>query len=278
MNSPAQRFPMIVVPLFIISCTLQVNGQTPSSAPEIHCKHFIYGYPLGAPSTNDLIIRDIYALSSNDETKLADWIAYKLNRQSVEGDVQTSRIWKPDPWLNENETLEPDDYTRANAALRVDRGHQAPLASFKGTGLWKETNYLSNITPQKSALNQGPWRALEDRVLGLVSGGFVVYVMTGPLFERQMPELPGADEDHRVPSAYWKIILVQDGSSANSIKSASFIFDQETPRNAKVIDHLTTINEIEGRSGLDFLRELPDELENSIEQDEFKVWAEQHFQ
>jgi len=33
--------------------------------PEVHCKHFFYGYPTGTPTTNDLIIRDIYALSSN---------------------------------------------------------------------------------------------------------------------------------------------------------------------------------------------------------------------
>jgi endonuclease G len=42
---------------------------------EIHCKHFFYGYPTGTPPTNDLIIRDDYALSSNDETKFADWVA-----------------------------------------------------------------------------------------------------------------------------------------------------------------------------------------------------------
>jgi hypothetical protein len=26
--------------------------------PEIHCKHFIYGCPMGTPPTNDLIIRE----------------------------------------------------------------------------------------------------------------------------------------------------------------------------------------------------------------------------
>ncbi len=40
--------------------------------PEIHCKHFFFGYPDGAPASSDLIIRDVYALSSNDGTKFAD--------------------------------------------------------------------------------------------------------------------------------------------------------------------------------------------------------------
>ena len=61
----------------------------------------------------------------------------------------------------------PDDYTGANAALGTDRGHQAPLASFAGTDHWRDTNVLSNITPQASALSQGPWARLETRVRDL---------------------------------------------------------------------------------------------------------------
>ena len=128
---------------------------------------FFYGYPKGTPKTNDMIIRDNYALSSNDATKFADWVCYVLDNEIISGDVKTKRNWKADPWLADNETLEPDDYKDAHSILQVDRGHQAPLASFKGTKSWSETNYLSNITPQKSELNQGPWKQLEDKVRDL---------------------------------------------------------------------------------------------------------------
>lgn len=261
--------------LIAVSCTAEVNGQESPSPPEIHSKHFFYGYPQGAPVSNDLIIRNIYALSSNDDTKLADWVAYRLDQATVQGDIRQSRNWKSDPWLDSSETLEPADYTGANAALHVDRGHQAPLASFKGTISWSETNFLSNITPQKSNLNQGPWKILEDRVRGLVADGYVVFVMTGPLYEREMPSLPNADESHRIPSGYWKIVLVQESGSVTSIKAASFIFDQETPRGVDVLDSLGTIDEVELRSGLDFLRELPDDLETTMESNDFRSWAEQ---
>lgn len=245
---------------------------------EIHCKHFFYGYPTGTPLSNDLIIRDIYALSSNDETKFADWVAYRLDCGTVTGTTETSRKWKADPYLAEGETLEPADYNGAYSALNVDRGHQAPLASFKGTKCWEETNVLSNITPQKSALNQGPWKHLEDQVRDLVKAGNVVYVITGPLYEREMPSLPKADESHKVPSGYWKIILVQENESLSSIKSASFIFDQGTPRNDKVMNHLCTINDVETRTGFDFLREIPDELEEVIESDKHESWSASHFE
>lgn len=44
-----------------------------------------------------------------------------------------------------------------------------------------------------------------------------------------------------------------------------FIFSQDTQRKNKVLDYLCTINEIEKRSGLDFLRELPDDREELIQ-------------
>ncbi len=245
--------------------------------PEIHCKHFIHGYPTGTPLSNDLIIRDIYALSSNDVTKMSDWVCYRLDKETVTGDVETSRQWKADPWLDDGETLEPLDYTGAHAALHVDRGHQAPLASFKGTQQWADTNMLSNITPQKASLNQGPWKKLEEKVRDLARAGNVVYVMTGPLYEREMTPLPGADESHKIPSGYWKIIVIQPDKDIDSIRTASFIFDQETPRNDAVIDHLSTINSIETKTGLDFLRTLPDEKEEEIEGAIHRSWAETNF-
>ena len=75
----------------------------------------------------------------------------------------------------------PSDYTDTNAELGTERGHQAPLASFTGTAHWKDTNYLSNITPQKAALNGGAWGLLEQRVRNLAQDPSVtaVYVMTG---------------------------------------------------------------------------------------------------
>ena len=262
------------VTLLILVACMNVHAQ--NDRPEIHCKHFLFGYPYGTPASNDLIIRDIYALSNNDSTKFADWVAYRLTMHEVDGDLSVERDWTPDPWLDPSETLEPrpDDYTRANRRLKTDRGHQAPLASFKGSRHASHTNYLSNITPQKSDLNQGPWKDLEEDVRDLVRTGQTVYVMTGPLYERQMDPLPEADENHVVPSGFWKIIAIQEGSV---LKVASFIFDQETPRSDDVIDHLSNVDTIEMRSGLDFFWDLDDARENSLEASVDTNFANTHF-
>ena len=238
--------------------TIQANAQ------EIHADLCMHGCPSGSPLTNDIIIRDIYILSSNDSTKFADWVAYRVTKDTI-GQTQ-KRTWKPDPWLANDETLESEDYDGAFAALKTDRGHQAPLASFTATPNWKATNYLSNITAQKSELNQGPWKKLEDAVRALAKKPDIsaVYVMTGPLYEREMPALPNADESHRVPSGYWKIISTEKNGI---IKVATFLFDQETERRAKFCEQrfMTSVRIIESKTGLNFFQALPEKKQEELE-------------
>ncbi|UCE26769.1 MAG: DNA/RNA non-specific endonuclease [Candidatus Coatesbacteria bacterium] len=270
----------------ILSLTFLIPALVSAAPPEIHCKHFFYGYPLGTPETNDLIIRDIYALSSNDDRKFADWVAYRFDVDTVEGDAPMYRIWESDPWLDKDERLEtrPDDYDGAYDAFGYERGYQAPQASFKGVFDRWETMYYSNVTPRKSDLNQGPWKRLEERVRDLAANSVIyisgrdilygcVYVMTGPLYENPMPQLPGADEPHTVPSGFWKIVAIQPEFGYAAISVAGFIFDQDAPADADVLDHLVTVDEIEERSGLDFMRELPDDVEDEIERAKDKKWA-----
>jgi endonuclease G, mitochondrial len=214
---------------------------------EIHTFHCLQGCPMGAAETNDLIVREIYTLSSNDLTKFADWVAYRVTKESI--GASGARAWKADPWLADEETLEPPDYDGAPAALKIDRGHQAPLASFSGTPQAAATNFLSNITPQKADLNQGSWVRLEnaERALAQGAGNPAVYVLTGPLYEREMPGMPKANEPHRVPSGYWKVVAIESGST---IKVSSFIFDQLTPKAANHCAMRESIEEIERRATL----------------------------
>lgn len=212
------------------------------SAP-LHTFHCLFGCPAGAPSNDDLIVREIYTLSSNPVTKLADWVAYRITPQTI-GPSQ-DRIWAADPWLAADETLSPDDYAGASAARHVDRGHQTPLAAFSGTPFWLETDILSNITPQSSALNQGAWRKLEGQETALAKAANIgVYVLTGPLFERVMASLPAGPSLQRVPSGYWKVIATEDG------RMTAFVFDQQTPANADLCAMRVSLQTVTIRSRL----------------------------
>lgn len=218
---------------------------TPSSASdgELHSFHCLFGCPVGAPATNDIVVREIYTLSSNDLTKLADWVAYRVTPASI--GPSPDREWRSDPSLDADETLAPDAYDGANRVLRTDRGHQAPLASFAGTQFGADTNILSNITPQASALNQGPWNALEGQERALAQRlNTAVYVYTGPLFERWMAPLPAGPELSRVPSGYWKVVALADG------RITAFVFDQATPRRSNYCDRRVSLTHTVLRSRL----------------------------
>lgn len=242
---------------------------------EIHTKHFFGGMPQGVAPTNDLIIRDSYCLSSNDSTKLADWVAYLIDLPTMTGE-SIERQWAADPWLDPTETLEPEDYKGANQAFKYDRGHQAPLANFKGNRDIESTNYLSNITPQKAELNQGVWKNLEDKERELTAKFGKLYVMTGPIYKNDgINPLPSADEPHRVPSAYWKIIVIPLEKS--DFKVFGFIMDQNISRKGKIESYLSTIKEIEKQSKLKFFSELQIEAKKKIDNTVDMKWFNENF-
>lgn len=226
-------------------------------AQEMYIVHCLNGAcPTGMPASNDLVVREIYALSNNGNTKFADWVAYRVTRETVGTSVSLNREWKNDDLLDPKYTLEgeeqdrrrgEDDYKGAWEKIKTDRGHQAPLAAFAGTHFWRVTNILSNITPQKSNLNQGPWKELETAVRDTAYRLKELYVVTGPLFdenENQM-ELPGADEDHRIPTGYFKVIVHK-----KSKKNSAFIFDQDVDRSLKYCEGIAPLSEVESKSGL----------------------------
>jgi endonuclease G len=193
----------------------------------VHC-------PIGCPSleiiNSDVVFNHTYALSNNAETKFADWVAYEVDVLNF-GD-SPGRNWGNDPLVDDNESLEEPDYKGAFKQLKTDRGHQAPLASFAGHQNWSELNYLSNITPQKSALNQGSWVQLESAIRGAVSFRNSLFVITGTLYSKDEKPLPQADETHKIPSAYYKVVYDIQGNSA------SFMFDQDLPRSAKYCEQI----------------------------------------
>ncbi|GAB2195866.1 DNA/RNA non-specific endonuclease [Sessilibacter sp. MAH4] len=219
----------------------------------VNSQHCPGSCPSGTPSSNFVVFRDPYTLSNNATTKFADWVAYRITPSTIQGG--RSRNFRADPILFPSRTLEPNDYDGAAVQIGTDRGHQAPLASLGAFSNFEVLNYLSNVTPQAAGLNQGPWNILEDRVRRLVqTGGFSeVFVLTGPLYEFFFASLPNADESHRIPSGYWKVLYTNVNGN---IQTAAFIMEQTTPRSANFCFQQVTIDEVEFRSRLNLFPNL----------------------
>lgn len=219
----------------------------------------VYGCPTG--KSGQQINRSIYTLHNNTSTKFANWVAYHVLPSTIDGPSR-SRNWSADPNINSRYTLEPSDYTDAHAVIGTDRGHQVPLASFSNHPDWRQLNYLSNITPQDSDLNQGPWVALENRVRSLVRTGQDVYVVSGPLYEWYFATLPRANEGHTVPSGYFKVVITDNNGW---VEASAFILEQDARRSDNFCYREVTVNEVESRSGLNIMPQLPYWKENAVE-------------
>ena len=143
--------------------------------------------PTGAANDNVIVDHEIIILSSNKETKFADWVAYKVTPANING-PERKRNWAKDPKIDAQFTLIPNDYKgMSDAPYFFDRGHQAPLAAFKNHNKWYVVNYLSNITPQKKNLNRGAWKTLESTERKLAKHYGEVYVITGPFYNKKRP-------------------------------------------------------------------------------------------
>lgn len=85
-------------------------------------------------------------------------------------------------------------------------------------------------------------------------------MLTGPVFGGQPRQLRGAVA---VPEAFFLIVVDEH---EGRLRTLALIVPQEAPPSADPNRYLTTIDEIQRRTGLDFLAELDDGAEQQVEQ------------
>ena len=183
------------------------------------------------------------------------WAAYRLFRpnsfqapprpKGFDSDYRTSRTVS-------------HDYTGSG----YDRGHMAPnyaIAVCYGTGAQLETFLMSNIIPQRPALNRQVWEHLEQQEIREYAPRYrQIWIVDGPIF-RSHDRLRGGEE---IPDACFKIICrEQDGQP----KVLAFIMPQTVSSSESPGQFLTSVREIERETGLDFFSGMPEDLQQRFE-------------
>lgn len=153
----------------------------------------------------------------------------------------------------------PEHYTHSG----FDRGHLAPnfaIATRYGERAQAETFLMSNVVPQRPALNGGPWKHLETEIATSYPGRFgEIWVLAGPIFSAQPARLRGAIA---VPDAFYMIVIDE---SDGRVRAQAFVLPQTATGEGALVDARTSIDEIERLTGLDFLHELDDAAEAALE-------------
>jgi endonuclease G len=184
------------------------------------------------------------------------WVAYRLGPDQGHQCPRLSRFRTDD---RTQAAITHDHYTNAG----YDRGHMAPSSNIGtrfGCPAQNETYFMSNIAPQIPLLNQRPWGALENLEEAYPTTFGQVWVITGPIFDPVF--LDRLCSGVEIPVAFYKIVVRQVNGSPDVL---AVIFDQSTQPGVPLSSLVTTVDEIERRTGIDFLAGIPDTQENSIE-------------
>jgi endonuclease G len=179
----------------------------------------LVGLP-SAPSDEVIISRRQYVISYNKERRSPNWVAWKVDSRSL-GSVDRSDKFEQDKELQEYlsqdpqalPAVTPDEYKGSC----FDRGHQAPSADRTSSVASNEATFaMSNMLPQTPYLNRGLWQQLEQHTRDLVTQGNTVYVVAGPVYDKDFGEI-GPNQDIPVPSKLFKVIIVKDGDKFRTI-------------------------------------------------------------
>jgi endonuclease G len=131
----------------------------------------------------------------------------------------------------------------------------------------KECFYLSNMCPQWPQLNRHPWEQLEVKVRALAVKYGEIWVIVGPLFEKDSvsgqykPEEELGPDHVWVPWGFYKIVIFTEGSQLHAL-AFQYRNQDET---FDIPAHEVTVKKIEQETGLDFLSALPDNEKQRIE-------------
>lgn len=223
---------------------------------------------MGVPKVSDtygwshILRNDAFILQYDEKLHNPLWVAYKVTQDKVKYGKRPG--FKSD-WRS------PFGVTHEHyTGTKYDRGHMAPnyvIASRYGRSAQLDTFLMTNITPQKPKLNQKTWQRLEEVSADHFSKWYPEFwVYTGPIFDRnKMKWLKNrlANNKVAIPKSFYKIFIREDKDG--SIKTLAMVLPQNARSNSKLSRFVTTIDDVEKQTGIDFFHQLEDSIENKIE-------------
>lgn len=196
-----------------------------------------------------------FVVSFNKDTHNPNWVAWELLGSETDGAEK-----RRNKFYTDGEVIGcayTQDYTRSG----YDRGHMCPAADQKWSQrAMDDCFYLNNICPQDHALNAGAWSTLEKKERIWAQRDSAIIIVAGPIYEgNQQPTI--GETGVRVPSAFFKVMLAPYLKEPRAI---GFIYPNMTsPGNMQ--NYAMPVREVEKKTGLDFFKALPDDMEEQVE-------------
>jgi len=243
----------------------------PKNVPADASIHLAMGVPTDdTPDDEYLMRKPQYALSYNGKRNGANWVSWELNESWFGSAPRLKGKFLEDRELpSEFRRVSHDDYTNSG----YDRGHMVRSEERTRSPEDNRTTFLmTNILPQYHDLNAGPWLRLEEHCQKLATReGRELFVMAGGVFPPGKRVADTIGKDVAVPKHFFKIVVVlQPGQTAKDVQSSTQVIAVIMPNETGIIDegwekYRTSVDEIEKRTGYEFLSAVPTSVQNAIE-------------
>ena len=250
--------------------TAQPNPALPSyeeEDPFYFTRSFDFGWP--AYSGKDKIVEhEAFAINYDENKKQPRWVAYRLNQEQVQ-----------QPNANGNEAFIDDPLLRAKTANGSDyagSGYEpAPLTPPNllrwSTKVYEENFLLSNVSPQKTIFNTGPWQAMNLAIANWAKNNEELSVVSGPIFDKKSKKI--GKSKISIPASFFVVAI---GQREQELKGIGFIIDHDATGKA-IYTHAVTIGVVEDKTGLDFFPALPVQMQRKWNQMLIKVGGNKQF-
>ncbi len=221
-----------------------------------------YGRPACDASGEELADRTYFVLCHSASRKVPTWVGYELKPEHLSGNARRPHHFRRDTALTHQGATD-SDYVHSG----YSRGHLAPARDFAwSTDAIRATFLLSNAAPQHQSTNAGVWSRLEQTVRRLAADADAVYIFSGPLFEGPTPTI--GDGRVAVPSHFFKAVLVETNGTRSMYAA---IIPNGATTGESVQSFLTTVEEVERRTGLDFFAALNPAEQRALESTLFPI-------
>ncbi|MEZ5492615.1 MAG: DNA/RNA non-specific endonuclease [Gammaproteobacteria bacterium] len=251
------------ISLTVLLSLLLVSGGAPVAMENLTIAHCLQGCPTGTAASNEIVVRHLYAVSINQQTRMADWVSYRILPQSIGVASLLPRRWNNDQLAQNSVRVEelgtgaatdtlqqPVLGNQPESVYRIteftvqagDQGRLVPMTSFAGTGYWNDLNLVSVMSLMRSDLRLGAWSRLDQAVNALVRSDGELFVIAGPVyqFDGTLPEAGSSS----TPTAFFKVVANQAGAVA------AFLFDQDLPIHASFCAQHTELDTVAEAAGL----------------------------
>lgn len=208
-------------------------------------------------------------LGYSEKHEQAAWVQHIVIPEVEFANVSRTNDFRIDSLVTTGSSQEEDYFLKKIAAdgtmeydgFGYDRGHLAPSADFRWSQkALSESYFYSNMSPQKPEFNRERWAELESWIRTyVIDFNEFVYVVTGPVLKDGLKQQGGNQVS--IPEQFYKIVLDLDGDEKKAI---AFLMPNDHCA-YPISGYVTSVDEIEKLTGLDFFSSLDDAEENRME-------------